>query len=580
MYSIEQGTSEKLEIKEVDGQRNLERRAADIRRKYREYCKITCEELGVASIQQTEELKDWALDFELTEKEIQDREYWYENDYAKRIGSAKELYSGFASVLQTAVSENLISSASRDRWFQRLRDRNVGYKEKENWIHSEFPKYIQEWHSIAKDRQELLQHQDKKTFIQHHPVFGILLNQEKFLSLHFTKQRDLVSSASAAFNAQNGAMGLLYKVAEAKLRGAVLRGTLAQGKTGIWLKRIFKDNASQKVIEAFVHGKASDSLEGLMQNWATVRERFTVVMRKASERGDNSAARGFTLVTINQFLAMHYEKRLSYVQQAEDRLEDAKNVKEEQPIFLKIRHAMDVKDWIEASVLIEEAKTMHLKGSNWPRLKAMEQHVKQFCSQKIESHDASTLNEAPEKIDAIVRQIPSELQEMIVRLLRGPHGNRNIHQFRWIVYNNKWCRDHGYLDQERARKGASKENKELTKQRARDGDDIGRHDVLDDDTAGQQFIRKQEFADHTATLMHVNVKGKAPSTLAEWLEHEQNPRVLYWTTFCALEDKDPKPDNWHNDLFFNLTELRSLMRTVNNAGCMYDGLGKKLISMN
>jgi hypothetical protein len=116
--------------------------------------------------------------------------------------------------------------------------------------------------------------------------------------------------------------------------------------------------------------------------------------------------------------------------------------------------------------------------------------------------------------------------------------------------------------------------------RATQGADVGRNDVIDNDTAGQKFIRKEEYADHKATLMHVNMKGSAQSTLVEWLEQDINPKVLYWTTFCAHDDGDPKSDNWHNDLFANLTELRSLTRTINTAGFEYDSPNRKLLARN
>jgi len=67
----------------------------------------------------------------------------------------------------------------------------------------------------------------------------------------------------------------------------------------------------------------------------------------------------------------------------------------------------------------------------------------------------------------------------------------------------------------------------------------------------------------------VNLKSSAPQALAEWLEHEQNPKVLYWTTFCGHEDGVPKSENWHNELLFTLTEMRSASRTIKNAGYRY-----------
>jgi hypothetical protein len=147
------------------------------------------------------------------------------------------------------------------------------------------------------------------------------------------------------------------------------------------------------------------------------------------------------------------------------------------------------------------------------------------------------------------------------------------------MYNNKWCRSHGYLNEDIARKGASDDNAALTKHRAEHGQDVGRHDVLTHDTADKEYMRKKEYATHKATYLHTNVKsGGVTSTLAEWLEHEQNPKQLYWTTFCAHEDGDPKSEIWHNDLFAILTEMRSLSRTISGAGFTYMGTHAQLAS--
>ena len=62
------------------------------------------------------------------------------------------------------------------------------------------------------------------------------------------------------------------------------------------------------------------------------------------------------MLSKNQFLELPYGQRLHYVQELESRLDDAKNIASERPIFIKIRHAMDSKDWGDAAMLIAEAK--------------------------------------------------------------------------------------------------------------------------------------------------------------------------------------------------------------------------------
>ncbi len=547
----------------------------------RAYMDETFREKGLASAKETYDLQRWIDTQDATEEGVKSLQNFYEGFLRAQLSSGRELHRSFYASMGKALSNKWISQSSYDKWSARFSDSNVGYKAKEKWVKEELEPNLSRWAKVAEERKALAMHPNIKALIEEHPECATLLNADKFLSMHYRDRVSMTASARAKILSVNKGQGHLYADAQKKLAAAVSAGYLAHGKTGIWLERIFKSNGSAKKIDAFINGSGAHSLSALMQNWCAVKDRFDGVMKKASERGEDTAARGFRLVSTSQFLNMHYTQRLRYVQEAEHRLRDSQNIKQEQPIFVKIRHAMDVKDWVEASLLIGQAKTMHLKTTDWPRLKSMEQYVDQFNRKKLEKNDAGKLTEAKLKIDAIVESLPSEVQAMCTRLLRGPHGNRNIHQFRWIVYNNKWCRDHGYLNAERARKGASKENKELTKARAEQGVDVGRNDVLDEDTSGQQFIRKKEHANHSATLMHVNTKGGgATNTLAEWLEKEQDPKVLYWTTFCGHEDGDPKSDNWHNDLFAQLTELRSLARTVNNAGFAYDGPNRKLLGMN
>lgn len=570
-----QGSQSIEDTEKKDVNPSLHRRAHDIQRKYREYCRFTFEELGVASYKETEELKKWALDFDITEKEIEEREKWYGLDYQKRIDSAKTLYKHFSSVVDNAINAKLISTDSRERWFQRLRDRNVGYKDKENWILKELPNYVQSWQAVANHRKKVLAEQSKASFIKGHPLFGILMNEDKFLALHHTKQRELVSGADAAYAAQERNLVQCHRIAEAKLRGAVLRGTLAQGKVGVWLERIFSSKATEKKIEEFIYGKGKTSLDALMENWASVRTRFTGLLKKATERGENTAARGFKIVTVNEFLSMHFIQRLRYVEEGEHRLTDSKNVeKEDKTVFLEIRHAIDVKDWLEATALISEAKMKQLDSSQWTRLKSMEQYVRQFSPKQMSEVETNSIDDAKSKMDELIGQLPSEMRDMCEKLVIGKDGNRNINQFRWIVYNNKWCREHGYLNQERARKGASEENQRLTAERAAKGKDIGRNDVLNGDTADTSFIRKDEYARYSPTLMHVGMG--ATTTLEEWLKREQNPKTLYWTTFCGFDNDGPKSDNWHNDLFYQLTQMRSLTRTINGAGYSYQGRNNAL----
>lgn len=475
-----------------------------------------------------------------------------------------------------------ISQSSYDRWVkERFLNDSIGFQEKKYWIERQMAGFVDGWIEVGKERDRIAKLPEMKDAIRIDPELAILMKRTDFLNLHFDKRKGLIAQAKAAMESYKKKHTALYAQAKVKLHGAEKQEILASGKVGTWLERIFTADAKTAEIDAFVNETGPKTLHDLMNNWSEVKERFDIVKKKIRERGEGTASRGFTLLSEGQFLALHYEERLHYVEEAEMRVGETKDVNEELPIFLKIRHAMDIKDWQEADGLIMEARTMGLTGKDHERLNSMDSFVKQFSGRKQSTEGTSNIMEAKHRMDRIVEELGSthsELQPMIMRLLGGPNGNRSIHQFRWIVYNNKWCRTHGYLDNKIARKGASQQNKDLTKLRATEGSDIGRNDVLDADTQGQHFIRKREYANHKATLMHANVGNAAGSnTLAEWLEHERDPKVLYWTTYCAHENGEPKSANWHDDLFVMLTELRSLSRTVNGAGYMYGGPGNPLL---
>lgn len=553
---------------------------------YRSYFRITFDELGLASRQQTQELQSWVFGVRANDQEqLHELEKWWKLDYSKRINVAYALDDTFRSQLSMAINEKLISRNSAQRWEERFRNRNVAYKEKEQWVLKEMPNFLKRWKEVAEEREKLIRDADAIAALKSDPVFSILWEQEAFLDLHYEKRRSLVDEAYAAIEASKSKNGILFKDANRMLEGAALRGYLSREKIGMWLRRIFQSGSSNQTMQEFVYGNSAQSLTSLIQNWKEVKERYDHIRSKIREHGQSDPARGLHLLSESQFLKLHYESRLKYVQEAEQRLGEAKNVNEELPVFLEIRHAMDTHDWEEADTLILKARAMGLSNQERQRLNSMDSFVKQFTGRKESTESMSGVTEARARIDQIVTEMASshpELQSMVMRLLRGPNANRSLHQFRWIVYNNKWCRTHGYLNDTIARKGASKENKELTKERKRQGMDIGRNDVLDGDTAGGDFIRKDEYANHKATLLHVNVSdGAASGAVAEKMEKEQDSRVLYWMTFCGIDSNgDPKSDNWHNDLFFLLTELRGASKTLKNAGFSYGGPGQPLVGLN
>lgn len=563
-------------------------RKAEVRR-FRESYKALMTKTGFDRKQTTEEFLRWIDSAELTDDRNNEKSIYWREDYIRRGGSellreGESLFYEFTEQMERA--KPYISTESYRRWFDRLYDTSErsssasSFKLKLRWVRSELGQYVQRWTTVAKERDELVKDPQFRGLLSYEPELKILKDRNAFLDLHFDVRRGYVAQAKALIFATKKVQLDLYSQAKGKLDSAARKKFLGQGKAGIWLERIFRSSADPKIIERFVKGTGSNSLSDLMLNWWSVKQRYDGIKEKTQKRSEDTAVRGLSLIPEHQFLNLHYTERLRYVEELEHRLGDSPDPSEELPVFLKIRHAMDTRDWTDAAVMIAEAKAMSLGEKDRERLRSMERFVSQF-SAKAGSDSLTDVTEAKHRLHELLHQIPTSLQPMVLRLLKGPHANRNINQLRWITYNNKWCRSHGYLNDSVARRGASEDNEKLTKFRAERGLDIGRHDVLDYETADKQYFQKEENSRHKATYMHANIKsGGVTNALAEWLEREQDARTLYWTTLNCHEDGDPKSEIWHNDLFYVLTEMRSLTRTIGGAGFMYGGPNSPLIGMN
>ena len=575
MSSLESVTRERNDIDtRVDP--NMLRRKQMVDRHWHRYRDVM-QQTGFANTRGVRETAEWIQKTELSEvgdNSIVYREEFFEGHGRTIIEEGPRIYKKFFTELERGKSS--ISKNSAKRWEERFKNENTSFEEKRYWINKQMPAFVDSWISIAKDRDTIVKNPALDEAIALDPELNILKNKEAFLDLPFEKKAGYIAQAKAAMSANKKEQRELYNTAKDKLAAAASEHILGSGKAGIWLQRIFKSKANPKKIHAFVNGEGPNSLDGLIGNWRVVKQRYDIAYQNIQKKTDENAVRGLHLLSESKFLSLHYNERLRYVGEIEQRLHDSPNAQKELPVFLEIRHAIDVQDYEEAEMLLQKTDGTSLTPKNRERLRSMEKYVRQFKPKKGPSGKEDEARSAKEKIDQLIQRVPFSLRPMIIRLLRSVQPNRAIHQFRWIVYNNKWCRTHGYLDEKKAMEGASDDKKEMTKFRSEQGLDTGRDDVIDSDTAHRQYFRKKEFADHKATYLHVNTNEGALSALAEWMEREQDPKVLYWTTFCGHEDGLPKSNNWHNDLFEILSEMRSCTRTIDNAGYRYHSASEPL----
>ena len=552
----------------------------EITNQIRRHTRITFDEIGAASNQENEDLLRAMRELLQNPGKVGEWEDWIEWS-EKAIESAKNVFSTLQDQIGKAADNEWISQDSKNAWIERFKDRNVGYKQKEYWVLHQMPHYVEAWHRVAEKRKKIADDAGFKELVGYDARFSVIGKKDEFLKLHFDKRKNLIAEAEAAMSASKTMQLDLYTQAKTKLGEAVSLGILSQHKVGQWLERIFKSKAEAKKASTFINGGGSNDLSSLMRNWKNVKLRYDVVATKFRAQGSEQLPRGIHLVNESQFLAMHYRSRMHYVEEMEGRLGRGPDIGKEPSSFIRIRHAIDTKDWVEATVLIAHAKKESLPESDRLRLDSMRRFVKQFAGKNEESEAAfEHADQAKKKIDELIHHVPTALQPIVLRLLRGPNGNRSINQFRWIVYNNKWCRAHGYLNDDVARRGATKNNEEMTKYRAEQGMDIGRHDVLGYETADKQYFQKEEYSKHKATYIHANVKsGGVQCALSQWLEREQDPKTLYWTTLSCHEDGDPKGEVWHNDLFHVLTEMRGATRSIQKAGLMYRSPNESLMAV-
>jgi hypothetical protein len=259
--------------------------------------------------------------------------------------------------------------------------------------------------------------------------------------------------------------------------------------------------------------------------------------------------------------------------------------------MIELRHSIDIKDWDTANELLIKAQTdPTLDIQDRSRLISMERQIKKDGSTEKSGESLDAVTDAKTRIDRtmqIMQLTHHEMVPTIMELLQGLHANRSMHQLRWTTYNNIWCRTNGppYLDDDLARKGASEDFEQMTKFRAEQGLDVGRHDSLNHETADMNYMRKKEdweSSSSKATYMHTNMSSKGAMTAIKkfYGEQEQDPKRLYWTTMCFHTDGVPKPENWHRELLSMLTELRSCTATLQKSGFRYAGPTEGLIGVN
>src|SRR3989338_1813095 len=178
------------------------------------------------------------------------------------IDDARQLERKFEQMIADAVRAGGISEKDGRKWMDRLRDSNVIYRKKKEFINEKIERvYMPNWMKLGEDLQKI---ETKRKELKLKP--GDLpelakLNTSGFLDMHFLTKRDYANKAEAALAAfEKGEykeldQTALYQQAQEQLAAAVEMGALAPWKVGEWLKRIFVKNAKPEKMRNFVEGK-------------------------------------------------------------------------------------------------------------------------------------------------------------------------------------------------------------------------------------------------------------------------------------------------------------------------------------
>lgn len=569
-----------------DVQSSLLRRQEKIQEFFRGYFKVTLQETGAASVQQSKDLEGWALNFNPTKKEIEDRENFLKK-YEKQMESAKKLYYvEFMQPLDDAAQTGLISEESKKKWIARFRDPSIPYKTKEYWVRKQFPQYIQQWKAIFAERNTLLDEhleffaeiKKRDPFLSSLTSKGVnmqsILSKEKFRALHHDKKKEQLSRLRAAILAIKKGREDRFMQAKTLLNKAVIGKAMSKNKVGRWLERIMESKSSDAAIDQFL----SHRMPELIQNWFEVKSKYDACLSKVMLRG-KSNARGLNILPEQTFLSLGYEQRVSYVGMLEERLKSANDVQKDNPLFITIRHDLDIRDWGSAEEHVTAAERTNLTPQERERLGAMKRYLKQMRRTAGKKHSkekkgpVNKVDAAVESIESIMKNIPSTMQSMVLQLLQGPHAARSIHQLRWITGNNDWVHRHNWTNPKKAQKALNRENLEKTKRLGPLKKDMGRINILTGETPRIEHVRDDRFARKRATGIYLDLGcAQAKQTLTNKLMTEMDPKVCYWMTLFAYEEGITKSARWHKELFDNLTGLRKAAKTLETAGYRYNAL--------
>lgn len=516
----------------------LRERFREIKEKYRQYLHRTHEELGAASTEQTEELRRWVEKMTVSEQSVKDMELTWYSHYEKMLQAAEKLYNEeLKQQLEHAYTHTpkLLSRESKERWLQRFKNRNVHYKQKEEFIRQQLPLRIEMWKKAAEARRDLLQnpaikHLSKKTI----PHLAHFLDEEKFLALHCVKERKgmpsrvgLVAMVRAALDAARTGQNAPYERAKSMLEEAANSKIISWSSVGVLLRKIFSGHDLQQVAD-FVDGNAAFTLRRYLEKRTTIRNRYLKIEEKTKK--DEGIPRNFWFVSQNVFLNWSYEKQKTYVTEAEYSFE---TLSHEPDIFHHIKHELAAGDSWEAERLIGEAKAQarYMTKEQRRRLLSMEKYFLAHVgiTKKPIDKEHPTPEEIGEKMSEALGKIGyASIQDRFERALKLDY--RTFWALCTMNYNWKWCRLRGYSNDkiDRALREGAKDETYIHLKHGQPKKGKANNDMTTDTSVAQAARWHNNI--NAAQAIHVNETTDNGVLVEDYIRKNKNNRsVWYWS---------------------------------------------------
>jgi len=436
---LQDRTDESVEQGNPDTEQLRRRREALIAY-FRDYIGETFYTLGASSEEQKDELWKGLLHLGLNEEEIRGWEQFRETVAEQQLRSARQLSQQLHGILNQARGKNYISGASQERWIARFKDPALSYKAKEYFVQNQLPEYAKAWEREGLKRAALLKDPRIKMLtafqVEHFTEF---LSDTQFMELHFDQRTSLNSKVTAALTTvKNTDRQTLHKRAKDMLDAAVKAKVMSPTKLGLWMERIFsKKDVTTQQIEKFL----STELKQFISNWAKVRTDFDWAESEMKKEG---VPQGFHRLTSDQFLALTFDQRESYVEQAKIRLSSQRPESSAQlkDLTLGIRHALDSKDWDDADTLLKKAWSIAKEEDRF-ELESMDRYLKAFREKEQEKQQPmEDAKKTLAEMRAVFAQIPSSLQPLYLKAMND--GYDCATRLFQLIYNRKWVRDNGY----------------------------------------------------------------------------------------------------------------------------------------